>query len=219
MASLWPAVVALAAVILLRHAAAGLLAGGFAGALLAAAGNPGDAIKTFLADHLIGSLTGTWHVAAILFTLLLGTFAGVLESGGGFAALVHPGKTPPSSVRLPAESARSTTSSPNSPTPCSAPASPPPPSSPAGPSVRRWSRSPPEPSCWCCSSSSSPAHGGAHRDLPLLTRPCCHSPSVPPCSWLSSLRDSADHTRLPHPDLFTNSGKVNHKEIEIVCAG
>lgn len=88
-ASLWPALVALTAVITLRNAAIGLLAGGFAGALLAASGNFGAASKSFLADHLLGSLAGTWHVAAIIFTLLLGAFAGVLESGGGFAALVQ----------------------------------------------------------------------------------------------------------------------------------
>jgi hypothetical protein len=62
-ASLWPALVALTAVIVLRNAAVGLLAGGLSGALLAASGNAGAAIKSFLADHLLGSLTGTWHVS------------------------------------------------------------------------------------------------------------------------------------------------------------
>lgn len=86
---MWPPVAALLVILLTRSALTGLLAGGFAGALLLSAGNPLTAAGAVFADHLLPSLRSTWKVGAIVFTLLLGGFAAVLEAGGGFTRLLQ----------------------------------------------------------------------------------------------------------------------------------
>jgi tetracycline resistance efflux pump len=95
--SLWPAAVALLTILFLRHAAAGLACGVLAGAWLLAPYDPAGLPRRLLADHLFPSLQGTWKVAAILFTLLLGAFAAILERSGGFhrllRALLHGSQT------------------------------------------------------------------------------------------------------------------------------
>ncbi len=85
----WPAVVALGVIVTTRHAAAGLAAGVVAGSLLLAGGRPVEALRIGLGGHLFPSLEGSWHIGALVFTLLLGAFAGVLESSGGFDALLR----------------------------------------------------------------------------------------------------------------------------------
>ena len=84
----WPALVSLTAIILTRQAVIGLATGLFAGCLLLAGGNPGETLRELFQDHLFPSLLGSWHIGALVFTLLLGAFAGVLESSGGFDALL-----------------------------------------------------------------------------------------------------------------------------------
>jgi Na+/H+ antiporter NhaC len=86
---LWPPVVALAAILATRRALFGLLAGGYAGAVLLVGGNPWEAYLAVGRDHLAPSLTSPWKLGAVAFTLVLGGFAAVLEVGGGFAALLH----------------------------------------------------------------------------------------------------------------------------------
>ena len=85
---LWPPVAALAVIIVTRHALFGLLAGGFAGAILIAGGNPVTAFGDLFAAHLWPSLQSSWKIGAIIFTFLLGGFAAILEAGGGFASLM-----------------------------------------------------------------------------------------------------------------------------------
>jgi Na+/H+ antiporter NhaC len=85
----WPPVVALAVILVTRRALIGLLAGGYAGAILLSGGNPWDAYLAVGRDHLAPSLTSPWKLGAVAFTLVLGGFAAVLEAGGGFAALLH----------------------------------------------------------------------------------------------------------------------------------
>ncbi|MEM9227232.1 MAG: hypothetical protein AAGA45_04625, partial [Verrucomicrobiota bacterium] len=86
--AIWPSIVALVLVFLTRHALWGLLAGAAAGALLLASGNPWQAWLTLCSEHFGLQFSSTWKVGAIAFTLILGGFAGVLERGGGFKALV-----------------------------------------------------------------------------------------------------------------------------------
>jgi len=86
---LWPPVAALAVIIVTRHALFGLLAGGFAGALLLTGGNPLTATADIFAVHLWPSLQSSWKLGAIIFTFLLGGFAAILEKGGGFASLIR----------------------------------------------------------------------------------------------------------------------------------
>ena len=87
--SLWPPLAGLMVIITTRHALFGLLAGGFAGALLLAGGNPWTAFLDLFVGHLWPSLQSSWKIGAIVFTFILGGFAAILEAGGGFAALMR----------------------------------------------------------------------------------------------------------------------------------
>ena len=86
--SLWPAICALAVIVLTRHAALGLGSGVVAGALLIHSGNPASALRAIFADFIFPSLDGPWHIGAIIFTLVLGAFAGLLEKSGGFDTIL-----------------------------------------------------------------------------------------------------------------------------------
>ncbi len=85
---LWPPVAAFVVIIATRQALFGLLAGGLTGAVLLAGGNPAAATWSVLADHLAPSLRSSWKQGAIVFTLVLGGFAALLEAGGGFRTLL-----------------------------------------------------------------------------------------------------------------------------------
>ncbi len=87
--ALWPPLVALAVIAASRHALAGLLAGAFSGAIILAGGDPWQAYLALFRDHLAPSLGSTWKTGAILFTLVLGGFAAVLDAGGGFRTLLE----------------------------------------------------------------------------------------------------------------------------------
>jgi len=87
--ALWPPVAALVVIIVTRHALIGLLAGGFAGAILLTGGNPLTAFCDLFSTHLWSSLQSSWKIGAIVFTLILGGFAAILEAGGGFAGLLR----------------------------------------------------------------------------------------------------------------------------------
>ena len=87
--ALWPSAVALIAVFLLNRAITGLLCGSAAGLLLIHGGNPFEAFVSFFADRLIPALADRWNISVLLFTLMLGGFAAVLERGGGMRALTE----------------------------------------------------------------------------------------------------------------------------------
>jgi Na+/H+ antiporter NhaC len=87
--ALWPALVSLAALVLTRHAIAGLALGVVAGALLLAGGAPLTAARDVFASHVFPALQGPWRLGALGFTLLLGAFAGLLERSGGFESVLR----------------------------------------------------------------------------------------------------------------------------------
>ncbi len=87
--ALWPTMVALGVIVITRHALGGLLAGGFAGAILVHGGDPWAAYLSLFSAHLVPSLQSSWKTGAVAFTLILGGFAAVLEAGGGFTALLR----------------------------------------------------------------------------------------------------------------------------------
>ena len=87
--TLWPVVTALFVVVSTRRALWGLLAGAFSGAVILSGGNPWQAYLNLFAEHLAPSLESSWKVGAILFTLILGGFAAVLNEGGGFRILLY----------------------------------------------------------------------------------------------------------------------------------
>ena len=86
--ALWPAFCALVIIIITRHAALGLGSGVIAGALLIHHEHPAGALRAIFADYIFPSLDGSWHIGAIVFTLVLGAFAGLLEKSGGFDTLL-----------------------------------------------------------------------------------------------------------------------------------
>jgi Na+/H+ antiporter NhaC len=96
--ALWPAFCALVVIVITRQAALGLGSGVVAGALLIHHTEPAGALRAIFADYIFPSLDGSWHVGAIVFTLVLGAFAGLLEKSGGFdtilARLVAKAKSP-----------------------------------------------------------------------------------------------------------------------------
>lgn len=87
--ALWPACAAFATILVTRHALSGLAAGLVAGCLVAADGNPLEALRSAFSEHLLPGLSGPWRIGALAFTLLLGSFAGLLELSGGFASLLR----------------------------------------------------------------------------------------------------------------------------------
>jgi Na+/H+ antiporter NhaC len=87
--TVWPVIVALVFVVITRRALWGLLIGAFAGALILCSGNPWQAYLELFSRHLAPSLTSSWKVGAILFTLVLGGFAAVLNEGTGFQAMLQ----------------------------------------------------------------------------------------------------------------------------------
>lgn len=87
--ALWPALVALAVILLTRLAALGLAAGLISGVLILHHQNPVFALRAVFSDYLFPAIDGPWRVGAILFTLILGAFAGLLEKSGGFDTILQ----------------------------------------------------------------------------------------------------------------------------------
>jgi Na+/H+ antiporter len=85
---LWPPVLALATVVVLRRVTFGLLLGAWSGVVLMNGGNWLTAIPELVGTHLLPNFTSSWKIGALLFTLLLGGFAALLEAGGGLQSLV-----------------------------------------------------------------------------------------------------------------------------------
>jgi Na+/H+ antiporter NhaC len=87
--ALWPAVVAIGVIVLLKEATLGLACGVMAAALLLAGGDPVRALRLTLVEHVFPAMQGPWRVGALVFTLVLGSFAGILERSGGFESLLR----------------------------------------------------------------------------------------------------------------------------------
>ncbi|MGD9418095.1 MAG: Na+/H+ antiporter NhaC family protein [Verrucomicrobiota bacterium JB025] len=85
--SLWPALVAIASIIATRNAITGLAVGVLAAGWLIS-GTPLTALRETLTTHLFPAIQGPWRTGALVFTLTLGAFAGVLEKSGGFESLL-----------------------------------------------------------------------------------------------------------------------------------
>lgn len=95
--SLWPAIIALVMVFTTRSAALALLTACLAGIILLAT-HPDSSTWIGWADPaggtLRGALVGPWHLGAIVFTLVLGAFAAVVERSGGLRSLLRGDATP-----------------------------------------------------------------------------------------------------------------------------
>lgn len=88
MRAVWPSLVALGIVLLTRRAVPGLLAGAYCGTVLLHGGDPLMAFVALFRDHLLPALRSPWNSGAIVFTLVLGGFASLLEKGGGLRSAV-----------------------------------------------------------------------------------------------------------------------------------
>ncbi len=87
--ALWPAVVALVVIVVTHQAILGLFFGALAGVMFLTGGQVFGSVVSLTEDHFFPALSGPWHVGAILFTLILGAFALVIEKSGGFETLAH----------------------------------------------------------------------------------------------------------------------------------
>lgn len=87
--ALWPALVALLLTLLTHQAILGLLFGALTGVLFLTGGNVFQAVTSLTEEHFFPAFSGSWHVGAILFTLILGAFAMVIERSGGFVTLAN----------------------------------------------------------------------------------------------------------------------------------
>ncbi len=85
---LWPSILALTTVILVKRVISGLLLGALAGAILLEGGNPVAAAGSLVGEHLLPSFSSSWKLGALAFTLLLGGFAGLVERVGGLETLI-----------------------------------------------------------------------------------------------------------------------------------
>lgn len=86
---LWPACMALLTILVFKQAAVGLAVGALSGCIFLADGDLFGAIKDLTTEHFFQSIQGPWSIGAILFTLVMGAFAMVIEKGGGFTALAQ----------------------------------------------------------------------------------------------------------------------------------
>lgn len=85
----FPALVALVLTVVTRQAAIGLFFGAVTGVLFLTGGDIFGAVVTLTEQHFFPAFSGNWHVGSILFTLILGAFAMVIERSGGFETLTN----------------------------------------------------------------------------------------------------------------------------------
>lgn len=86
--AVWPSLVALVLVFMLRSVQVGLLLGALSGLILLLHGNPLLAFVSLFEDHLLPSLASPWNVGVLVFTLLMGGFVAVIEQGGGLVGVL-----------------------------------------------------------------------------------------------------------------------------------
>jgi Na+/H+ antiporter NhaC len=80
--------VALIIVFATHQAALGLGVAGLSGMILLSGRTPLALIPNWLTDHAFPAFSSPWHLGALVFTLLLGAFAAILERGGGLLPLL-----------------------------------------------------------------------------------------------------------------------------------
>lgn len=85
----WPSIAALIFVVITRKPTSGLAFGALLGCFYLNRYQPGSILPEFISTHLVGSIATSWNVSILLFTLIFGGFAGILQVGGGLAALAH----------------------------------------------------------------------------------------------------------------------------------
>ncbi|MFP4282917.1 MAG: Na+/H+ antiporter NhaC family protein [Opitutales bacterium] len=84
--ALWPSLLALALVLVFRRVIIALLGGALAGAVMLEGGNPLAGFVALVEAHLLPQFSSPWNTGALIFTLVLGGFATVLERGGALEA-------------------------------------------------------------------------------------------------------------------------------------
>lgn len=87
--ALWPALVSVAVILLTKRADLGLGCGVASGAVLLAGGDVLAAPRLALHAYVFPSVRGPWREGALLFSLMLGSFAAILERSGGFETLLR----------------------------------------------------------------------------------------------------------------------------------
>jgi Na+/H+ antiporter NhaC len=87
--AIWPSIVALSSVVLLKSVLPGLLLGAFSGALIAADANVFQAFIDIFKKYMIPALQSSWNISIIIFTLLMGGFVALIEAGGGITGILN----------------------------------------------------------------------------------------------------------------------------------
>jgi Na+/H+ antiporter len=85
----WPSLLALILVFVLRSALLGLLVGAVSGALILSEGHIWDAGEQLVMSQFAPIFSSSWKLSAMLFTLILGGFVGLIEASGGLQSLVR----------------------------------------------------------------------------------------------------------------------------------
>ncbi len=84
---LWPSLAALILVVWLRQPVLALATGAACGALLLNGGRPDEALWALSGKYTVGIIASPWNTGILLFTILFGGFAGIVQWGGGLRVL------------------------------------------------------------------------------------------------------------------------------------
>jgi Na+/H+ antiporter NhaC len=87
--ALWPSFTALVIVVATRRAFLGLFAGAYSGAVLLSGGSFGGGLWQLIDGQFFPIFTSSWKLSALLFTLTLGGFVGLIEAAGGLQSLLR----------------------------------------------------------------------------------------------------------------------------------
>ncbi len=87
---LWPSLLSVILAFVLRNIYLALFMGALAGTILLSRGNIFVAFLQLFSKHLIPALTdGSWNISVLIFTLLVGGLAALLNQNGGMLALAE----------------------------------------------------------------------------------------------------------------------------------
>jgi len=85
----WPSLLALALAILTRKPALSLATGAFVGVVYLNLDSPELILTEFASTHFLEKVASPWNTSILLFTLIFGGFAGILQYGGGLSVMTR----------------------------------------------------------------------------------------------------------------------------------
>ncbi len=85
----WPSLIALALAILTRRPTLALATGAMVGVIYLNLATPERILTEYAGTHFLEKVASPWNTSILLFTLIFGGFAGILQCGGGLNALAE----------------------------------------------------------------------------------------------------------------------------------